>query len=456
MTLAGRLDERKRRQKEDMLAEKERQEMEAIKTIYPKYLDGNADGDVDGFLNEVTQRVGYEKSFALRKEFSTLAELKAKQRETEQGMQRSQQAGYEYTNLSNQLLPPMPNPGVPADAYSSTTPDPVKRLYSGIENEQAGRPYGAQMPADPSAPVIPPSPPEASMPVNISEDQWNKYRMLAPYDKGINALVEQHDKKISGSGSGLSGWKEKIKERDAITSGISPYTGAPIKTEDELNTAWDMWEKTWATTPALAITPKYIEGAAKRAGATGYSGRRGSIGAEQDVGGVNPVIADRTSKMRDEFINLPEVKTAKTISQNYKKAKQAYADYKAGKTSAYNVDQSLGYFASKALDPNSVVMPGEFDRFAKGLGVAEGAEAMVKKLISGGLKLTDAQREAMMQIVENASSQAINAAKEQYTEYNRLSKQYNLAPDDVTGSLRYIVGQGRSPVKVGRFTIEEE
>lgn len=272
---------------------------------------------------------------------------------------------------------------------------------------------------------------------NLPQEDINKY--YGEYDPGLAAMVKP-DIKASGSGSGLTGWKEKIKERDAITSGISPYTGAAIKTEDELNDAWDMWEKTWATTPALAITPKYIKGAAKRAGATGYSSRRGSIGAEQDVGGVNPVIANRTSKMRNEFINLPEVKTAKTISQNYKKAKQAYADYKAGKTSAYNVDQSLGYFASKALDPNSVVMPGEFDRFAKGLGVVEGAEAMVKKLISGGLKLTDAQREAMMQIVDNANIQAINAANEQYAEYNRLSKQYNLAPDDVTGSMRYIVG----------------
>lgn len=143
-------------------------------------------------------------------------------------------------------------------------------------------------------------------------------------------------------------------------------------------------------------------------------------------------------KLRDEFQSLPEIKTVQNISYNYTKAQKAYDQYLGGKASAYEVDQQLGYFASKALDPNSIVMPGEFDRFAKGLGVIDGAQAMAKKLISGGLKLTDDQRKAMFNIVQNAWETAKEQGLQTYNYYNEQARMNGQTPYNVTGKLDYI------------------
>jgi hypothetical protein len=92
------------------------------------------------------------------------------------------------------------------------------------------------------------------------------------------------------------------------------------------------------------------------------------------------------------------MKDVKIINSNFKKASDVMTSYKQGKAKPYEVDQSLAFFANKALDPGSVVMPGEFERFAKGLGYQK-YPAFVDAFLHGGLQLTDEQRQGMFNML---------------------------------------------------------
>lgn len=206
----------------------------------------------------------------------------------------------------------------------------------------------------------------------------------------------------------------------------------------EKEAAWEDFLMNAATGTAYGLTPEGIELAAKRAGASGYAGARGRTQAEMDAGGgVNPVVNDLKVNLRDEFTNQKEIGNISSVYQNFNKAKNAMDLYRKGKIAPYEVDQSLAYYASKALDPNSVVMPGEFDRFAKGLGY-QTAQAMVEQLINGGLKLTDDQRNSMMNIVQRSWNSAKESAAPVREFYIQQAKKNNLDPYDITGKLDYI------------------
>lgn len=88
---------------------------------------------------------------------------------------------------------------------------------------------------------------------------------IADLETRVNTLRDQEKRTAGGFGFAT---KTKIDERNAIISGINPYTESPITNEDEANQAWDMWEKTWATSTQLGTTDKYIKAAAKKTGAT--------------------------------------------------------------------------------------------------------------------------------------------------------------------------------------------
>jgi len=91
-------------------------------------------------------------------------------------------------------------------------------------------------------------------------------KIVIKYGEAKDIMTNARFKDRSKSGGLFAGWKAKVEERDKINSGINPYNGdKPIENEAELNSAKDEWERTWATSTALGITPKYIKGAAEKA-----------------------------------------------------------------------------------------------------------------------------------------------------------------------------------------------
>jgi Spy/CpxP family protein refolding chaperone len=264
---------------------------------------------------------------------------------------------------------------------------------------------------------------------------------------GKTLFAESSAEKKGAGGMGLGGWQLRSKEWDAISQ---------LPESEEKEAAKLSYLYKWSPSSGYNASPESIEQAGKRSAETSFAGATAKIGAETAAGGgVNPVKTERASGLRKEYADLPETKSIKTLYTNHSKANNAYKAYKEGKSSPYEVDQSLGYFASKALDPNSVVMPGEFDRFAKGLGVTEGASALATKLISGGLKLTDAQRDAMLNIVNNAFESAKEAGKQQHDYYAELAKNSGVDAENVVGSTKYIY-EGKNKTEEKSFESVED
>jgi len=153
----------------------------------------------------------------------------------------------------------------------------------------------------------------------------------------VSKSLDYMNPKSAKNGGGLfAGWKKKNEERDAIISGIDPYNGGKLESEDQKNSAWDMWEKTWATSTALGIDPKYIAGAAEKAkevqlaqipgktveaGATGKAGVIGKVAGETEANlgalpGFKPVAGARIT---DESIGKvkglsPDIESMKAMA----------------------------------------------------------------------------------------------------------------------------------------------
>jgi hypothetical protein len=256
------------------------------------------------------------------------------------------------------------------------------------------------------------------------------------YLGGKKDLAEIQNKeelaKSRGEGGGLfSGWRERSKQWDTIGQ-MDP--GSPEREAAEK----DYYAK-WATSGYFGTTPLALETTGKKAAISGKAGQIGKAAGEQAAisGGQGTAAYEASGTLRKEFQALPEIKDLKVINANRAKANDTWKAYKGGNASPYEVDQSLAFFANKALDPGSVVMPGEFERFAKGLGYKK-LEAFVQAFVSGGLKLTDREREGMLNIVNRSFEQIKGIAKPQYEEYVELSKRRGVDPQDVVGGIDYI------------------
>lgn len=218
----------------------------------------------------------------------------------------------------------------------------------------------------------------------------------------------------------------------------------------EKDAAIDRWTRDFAASTWASQQERAINAATQKAAATTGASTRARLGVEEEKGGgVNPVVYDRETKLRDEFTGLAEVKTLKTMYPQYIKTKSAYDAYKAGKASKYELDQQLGFFAAKALDAGSVVMPAEFERFAKGNGWKGSVKAYFNQIASGGLRLTDDNRKALYNIVGRAMSAARKAAKEQGDIYEELATSSKVNPKNVTVGISKMLmdGNKKQPAK---------
>lgn len=299
-----------------------------------------------------------------------------------------------------------------------------------------------------------------SQPENTNLGLASKYQLPrdAAYNKGAENVVEQLNKeeknridetKASGKGGGANVWSQKDykykNNPDALPALKQQLKDFNVKglLDDDM---FEMLDRLSNTDPANAemLFNKTIS-APKIAAATINAQTDPKVHQEYSLippkaagaAASNTATGSTDVSLRSEFLNAPEIKSLQSLYANYDKTKGAYSKYLKGESKPYEVDQQLGYFASKALDPNSVVMPGEFDRFAKGLGFDK-PEAMVQSLINGGLKLTNDQRKAMYNIVENSWNTARQQGQSTYQYYNELADDAGHNKKKVTGKLDYI------------------
>jgi hypothetical protein len=221
------------------------------------------------------------------------------------------------------------------------------------------------------------------------------------------------------------------------------------KGSKEREDAITAYEMKWAPSAGLDMTPEGQNANALNAFLKGKASEKGKQAGQADpLGGANPIVVKSEDDLRKDFESTKEVASLRDLYTAKNSANDVWAKYKKGEAKPYEVDQSLGFFASKGLDPNSIVMPGEFDRFGKGLGYESGV-AFLQSFAKGGLRLTDTQREGMLNIINRSYSAAKTKGKNQYDNYNRIAKERNLNTKNVTGGVDYLFNDGGSKGTTG-------
>lgn len=132
----------------------------------------------------------------------------------------------------------------------------------------------------------------------------------------------------------------------------------------------------------------------------------------------------KTTELRNDFNNLPQVKSWNVIEPVLMSAREAAKD-----TSGAS-DLNMIYALGKVLDPNSVVREGELDMAANTGSLGQKIAGYYKSVNQGG-KLPPSVKQDLLRQIESrtySQKQQYEAAKKKYTE---IANKNNLNPNDL-------------------------
>ena len=147
---------------------------------------------------------------------------------------------------------------------------------------------------------------------------------------------------------------------------------------------------------------------------------------------------NNVTKLRQEFINRPEVKDYVTVSTNVR-AMEGLLDKAVSSGNKENlvaVDQGLITMYNKLTDPQSVVRESEYARTPGNLPIVNRIYGAIAKVQQGGAGLTDDDRKSLVlgaNIILKERGQTYNNALNEYTD---LSSKYGLDPNMVTRGMK--------------------
>jgi hypothetical protein len=140
-----------------------------------------------------------------------------------------------------------------------------------------------------------------------------------------------------------------------------------------------------------------------------------------------------TSRLRKEFVSLPEVKDYVNIQTQLGAMEGILKDVVSGKTKNLNAsDQYLITTFNKIGDPTSVVRESEYLRTEQGLPLANKFIGAYNKILKGGTGVTNDDRQAIIDAARVISAERGKRYNERYSEYEDLSSEYGLNPKHVT------------------------
>ena len=146
----------------------------------------------------------------------------------------------------------------------------------------------------------------------------------------------------------------------------------------------------------------------------------------------------KTTELRNDFNNLPQVKSWTVIEPVLMSAREAAKD-----TSGAS-DLNMIYALGKVLDTNSVVREGELDMAANTGSLGQKIAGLYKSVNSGG-KLPPAVKNDLLRQIESrtySQRQQYEAAKSKYTD---IAKKNKLDPNDL------FIGTVVEPVDVSKI-----
>jgi hypothetical protein len=137
---------------------------------------------------------------------------------------------------------------------------------------------------------------------------------------------------------------------------------------------------------------------------------------------------NNATKLRQEFINRPEVKDYVTVSTNVK-AMEGLLKTAVDTNSAENfvaIDQGLITMYNKLTDPASVVRESEYARTPGNLPIVNRIYGAIGKLQQGGAGLTNEDRQALVDGAKIILKERGNQYNSTLNDYVDLSSQYGL------------------------------
>lgn len=141
-----------------------------------------------------------------------------------------------------------------------------------------------------------------------------------------------------------------------------------------------------------------------------------------------------TTKLRQEFINRPEVKDYTTISTQVKSMDALLnSALKGDAQNKVALDQALISMFNKLTDPQSVVRESEYARTPENLPVINRIAGAIQKLGKGGAGLTNADRQALVQGAKIIADERGNTYNSTRNDYKDLASGYELNPDLILG-----------------------
>ena len=144
-----------------------------------------------------------------------------------------------------------------------------------------------------------------------------------------------------------------------------------------------------------------------------------------------------TSRIRQEFLNRPEVKEYVTINTNVRTMDTILREaQRTGQVNKVSLDQALITMYNKLTDPNSVVRESEYARTPENLPLVNRLSGAIQKVTKGGAGLTDADRDALVwgaKVIANERGRTFNTALSDYTD---LSQRYGMEQELVTRGLQ--------------------
>ncbi len=144
-----------------------------------------------------------------------------------------------------------------------------------------------------------------------------------------------------------------------------------------------------------------------------------------------------STKIREEFINRPEVKEYVTINTQVKSMDSLLKQAKSGNVkNKLALDQALITMYNKLTDPNSVVRESEYARTPENLPLLNRLQGALLKVEQGGAGLTDPDRDALVwgaKVIANERGKTFNETLQSYED---LAGQYGIDTPLITRGLK--------------------
>jgi len=143
------------------------------------------------------------------------------------------------------------------------------------------------------------------------------------------------------------------------------------------------------------------------------------------------------SRLRQEFINRPEVKDFVTVNTSIKSMDSLLKNALQGnKQNQLALDQALITMFNKLTDPQSVVRESEYARTPENLPMVNRIAGALEKVGQGGAGMTNEDRLALVTGAKIIGNERGNTFNNLRNEYETLSTKYQIDPSLITGTLK--------------------